>query len=260
MEIPERQTSRAAGWSRRTGAFSAVLLLTVLIGHRYELVETPAFLWVLGIVALLAAFALLFAGIAFSRLWSFGDRGGRDLTVGTVLALLVLAPFGIAAYWAATYPTLRDISTDLDDPPMLDTSTRTGDMNALSPPTPGERRLQTETYPLVTGRSYNLPFDRVLEAVETVLDRRDWQLTAPFPRAIGQSEVTINALAKSFIHSLPADVAIRVTDDGDAVIVDMRSASRYGRYDLGDNAVRIVDFLAELDQQVAGQVGTAPAQ
>ncbi|RWQ68722.1 MAG: DUF1499 domain-containing protein [Mesorhizobium sp.] len=260
METPERQTSKVAGWSRRTGAFSAVLLLTVLIGHRYGLVETPAFLWVLGIVALLAAFALLFAGFAFSRLWNFGDRGGRDLTVGTLLALLVLAPFGIAAYWAATYPPLRDISTDFDDPPMLDTSTRTGDMNALSPPTPGEQRLQTETYPLVTGRSYNLPFDRVLEAVETVLDRRDWQLTAPFPRAIGQSEVTIDALAKSFILSLPTDVAIRVTDDGDAIIVDMRSASRYGRYDLGDNAARIVDFLAELDQEVAGQVGTAPTE
>ncbi|RWN60813.1 DUF1499 domain-containing protein [Mesorhizobium sp.] len=260
MKTPERQTSRAAGWSRRTGAFSAVLLLTVLVGHRYQLVETPAFLWVLGIVALLAAFALLFAGFAFSRLWNFGDRGGRDLTVGTVLALLVLVPFGIAAYWAATSPPLRDISTDFDDPPVLDTSTRTGDMNALSPPNPGERRLQTETYPLVTGRSYNLPFDRVLEAVETVLGRRDWQLAAQFPRAIGQSEVTINALARSFILSLPADVAIRVTDDGDAVIVDMRSASRYGRYDLGDNAARIVDFLAELDQEVAGQVGTAPAE
>ncbi|WP_292649383.1 DUF1499 domain-containing protein, partial [Mesorhizobium sp.] len=86
------------------------------------------------------------------------------------------------------------------------------------------------------------------------------QLTAPFPRAIGQSEVTINALAKSLILSLPADVAVRVTDDGDAIIVDMRSASRYGRYDLGDNATRIVDFLAELDQEVAGQVGTAPAE
>ncbi|TKD48581.1 MAG: DUF1499 domain-containing protein [Mesorhizobium sp.] len=260
MEIPERQTSKAAGWSRRTGAFSAVLLLTVLVGHRYELVETPAFLWVLGIVALLAAFALLFAGFAFSRLWNFGDRGGRDLTVGTVLALMVLAPFGIAAYWAATSPPLRDISTDFYDPPVLDTSTRTGEMNSLSPPTPGEQRLQTETYPLVTGRSYNLPFDRVLEAVETVLDRRDWRLTAPVPRAIGQSELTINALAKSFVLSLPADVAIRMTDDGNAVIVDMRSASRYGRYDLGDNAARIVDFLAELDQEVAGQVGTAPVE
>lgn len=49
-------------------------------------------------------------------------------------------------------------------------------------------------------------------------------------------------------------------DDGDAVIIDMRSGSRYGRCDLGDNAARIVDFLAELDQQVAGQLGTAPAE
>jgi hypothetical protein len=259
MEISQRQTSRAAGWSRRTGAFSAVLLLTVLVGHRFDLVETPAFLWVLGIVALLAAFALLFAGFAFSRLWNFGDRGGRDLTVGTLLAVLVLAPYGVAAYWAAVYPPLRDISTDLDDPPVLDASIRTGDMNAFSPPTPGEQRLQTETYPLVTGRSYNLPFDRVLQAVETVLDRRDWQLTAPVPDANGQSDVTINALAKSFVLGLPVDVAIRVAEDGDAIIVDMRSASRYGRYDLGDNAARIVDFLAELDQEVAGQVGTAPA-
>ncbi|TIQ01148.1 MAG: DUF1499 domain-containing protein, partial [Mesorhizobium sp.] len=29
MENPGRRTSKAAGWSRRTGAFSAVLLLTV---------------------------------------------------------------------------------------------------------------------------------------------------------------------------------------------------------------------------------------
>ena len=60
-------------------------------------------------------------------------------------------------------------------------------MNVLSPPTPGEQRLQTETYPLVTGRSYNLPFDTVVDAVETVLDRRDWQLTAPFPDAKGKA-------------------------------------------------------------------------
>ena len=87
VSIPERQTSKAAGWSRRTAAFSAVLLLTVFVGHHFDLVETPVFLWVLGIVALLAALALLFAAFAFSRLWKFGDRGGRDLTVGALLAL-----------------------------------------------------------------------------------------------------------------------------------------------------------------------------
>ncbi|UVK44379.1 DUF1499 domain-containing protein [Mesorhizobium sp. AR07] len=258
--IPERQTSRAAGWSRRTAAFSAVLLLTVFAGHRFDLVETPVFLWVLGIVALLAALALLFAGFAFSRLWNFGDLGGRALTVGSLLALLVLVPFGVAAYWATIYPPLRDISTDFDDPPALDVSDRTKDMNVLAPSTPGEQRLQTESYPLVSARSYDLPFDTVVDAVESVLDRRNWDLTEPYPDLRGQSEVTIAAVAKGFVLGLPADVAIRMTDDGDTIIVDMRSASRYGRYDLGDNAARIVDFLAELDQEVAGQVGAAPAE
>jgi hypothetical protein len=177
-----------------------------------------------------------------------------------LLALLVLTPYGIAAYWAATTPPLRDISTDLDNPPDLDTSDRTKDMNVLAPPTPGEARLQTDAYPLVTGRSYNLPFETVVDAVETVLDRRDWQLTAPYPVTDGQDEVTISAVARSFVVGLPADVAIRVSNDGDTIVVDMRSASRYGRYDLGDNAGRIVGFLAELDQEVAGQVGAAPAE
>ncbi|TIT55705.1 MAG: DUF1499 domain-containing protein, partial [Mesorhizobium sp.] len=46
VSIPERQTSKAASWSRRTAAFSAVLLLTNFVGHRFGLVQTPVFLWV----------------------------------------------------------------------------------------------------------------------------------------------------------------------------------------------------------------------
>jgi uncharacterized protein (DUF1499 family) len=257
---PERQTSRAAGWSRRTGVFSLVLLLTVWGGHHFGLVETRGYLWVLGLVALLAAFALLFAGFAFSRLWNFGDRGGRDLSVGALIALLVLAPYGAAAYRVATTPPLKDISTDLSDPPPLASAVdRSKDMNVLAPLTPGEQRLQAETYPLATGRSYDVPPDEIVDAVETVAKRQGWPLTGPIPAA-DQSQVTINTVAKSFILDLPADVSIRVTDDGDATLVDMRSASRYGRYDLGDNAARIVAFLAELDQEVAGRVGTAAAE
>jgi uncharacterized protein (DUF1499 family) len=258
-EYPERRKSRAAGWSRRTGAFSAVLLLTVLVGHRYGLVETPAFLWVLALDAVLAALAILFAGFGFARYWNFGDLGGRDLAVGCLLALLVLTPYGLAAYWIAIYPPLRDVSTDLDDPPVLAASARTPEMNAITPPTPGERRLQAESYPLVTGRRYDLSVDDVVEAVETVLKRQGWQFTVP-PAVTGKGEVTIDALATSFVLDLPADVAIRVTGDGDSAYVDMRSASRYGRHDLGDNAARIVDFLAQLDQEIAVKVGTAAAE
>jgi hypothetical protein len=133
-------------------------------------------------------------------------------------------------------------------------------MNVLVPSTPGEQRLQAENYPLVTGRSYDLPLDDVVGAVETVTKRQGWKLVEPLPAGDGQSEVTIYAVARSFILDLPADVAIRVRDDGDTTLVDMRSASRYGRHDLGDDAARIVAFLAELDQELAGQEGTAAAE
>lgn len=265
IEYPERRKSRAAGWSRRSGAFSATLLLTAVVGHHFGLVETPAFLWVLAVVALVAALALLFAGFAFSRLWNFGDLGGRDLAVGCLLALLVLAPYGVAAYRFVIYPPLRDISTDLDDPPALAAAVSAGGMNRVAPPTPGERRLQAQSYPLVTGHRYDLPVGDVVGAVETVLERRGWRFTPP-PAAPegqmpeGQTEITLDALASSFVLDLPADVAIRVGADGDSTFVDMRSASRYGRHDLGENAARIVDFLTELDQEVAGLVGTAAAE
>jgi len=241
----------AAGWSRRMAAFSAVLLLTVWTGHHFGLVETPAFLWVLALVALLAALALLFAGWAFARLWNFGDRGGRDLTVGALVALVVLAPFAVASYWALTFPPLRDVSTDLEAPPPLPGAEGSGPVT-----TPGERRLQAQAYPLVNGRRYDLPFAEALAMVQNVLRRQGWTDAKTRPSSdINVREVVITATASSFVLELPADVAIRVSGDEETSFIDMRSASRYGRHDLGDNADRIVRFLKELDQEVTGQTG-----
>ncbi|MBN9244827.1 MAG: DUF1499 domain-containing protein [Mesorhizobium sp.] len=261
-EFPERRTTRAAGWARRTATFSAVLLVSVWVGHHFGLVEHLAYLWVLAIVALLAAAALIFAAFAFSKLWQYGDLGGRDLTVGALVALVVLAPYGAVAYRIAAYPPLHDISTDLDDPPPLPVVEQPAPgMNVPVAPTPGEQRLQGETYPLATGHRYDAPFDAVVDAVGTVLRKHGWQLTAPIPAAdAAQDPLVIAAYARSFVLELPVDVAIRISSDDDATLVDMRSASRYGRYDLGDNAARIVDFLAELDQQVNGQAAPPPAE
>lgn len=244
----------AAGWSRRTAAFSAVLLLTAWTGHHFGLVETPAFLWVLALVALLAALALLFSGWAFARLWNFGERGGRDLTVGALIALLVLAPYAVASYWALTFPPLRDISTDLEAAPVL------ADGRAFEA-TPGERRLQAEAYPLVNGRRYDLPFAEAVRMVQNVLGRQGWRSSAMPALDDGELRETVfTATATSFVLELPVDVVIRVTGDDETSLVDMRSASRYGRHDLGDNADRIVRFLKELDQEVTGQTGIEQGQ
>lgn len=259
-EYPEQRRSRVTGWCRATASFSAVLLVVVWAGHHYGLVETQAYLWVLALVALLAAFALLLAAVAFSRIWTFGYRGGRDLTAGVLIALFVLAPYAFAAYLMLAYPPLRDITTDLDMPPALPTATsRTGEMNPLLPQSPGEQRLQAESYPLVTGRRYELAFDETISVVEAVLARQGWQVSG-LPSAMDiatADEITIGAAASSFILDLPVDVSVRVAVDDETTLVDVRSASRYGRYDLGDNARRITALLADLDQQVNGQVGAA---
>ncbi len=259
---PERHRSRASGWCRRVAAFAAVLLLVVWVGHHFGLVETLGYLWVLGLVALLAAFALLAAAFAFSRIWTYGDSGGRDVALGVAIALLVLSPYGVVAYLMVSTPPLQAVTTDAEAPLDLPTAAgRTADMNGLQPLSPGEQRLQAQSYPLVTGRRYQLPFEETCAAVAAVLARQGWKEGGgPAADAGSEGEATFGAVAKSFILDLPADVSVRVVADGDATLVDMRSASRYGRHDLGDNARLVTAFLAELDQQVAGEVGAAAAQ
>jgi hypothetical protein len=59
--LPERRVSPIAEWARSISGFSLVLFVLSGLGHRYGLVETVAFFWLLGIVA---ALALLGLGLA----------------------------------------------------------------------------------------------------------------------------------------------------------------------------------------------------
>lgn len=258
----ERRQSGAARWSRRIASFSAVLLVTAALAHRFELVQTVPFFWVLGVVASLAVFALILAATGFSQLWTNGDKGGRNSTWAVIVALLVLLPFMISAYRIAVYPFLSDISTDLTDPPELTRAAalRSDGMNEVVPISPQQAEIQARNYPGVTGRRYTLPADRVREAVDAVVANRSW---APLGRARTLAddtgpESTIELAAWSFWLALPVDVSIRVTDEGDTTYVDMRSASRYARHDFGDNAARIEAFLAELDTEVATRFAAVP--
>lgn len=257
----ERQTSAAARWSKSMAAFSAVLLVTAALSHRFMLLGTPGLLAVLGVVAVLAVMALLFAAYGFSRVWRYGDRGGRSVALAVVIACLVLTPFLVTAYKGFIYPQLNDIATDPADPPRFARAAalRTADMNPIVPISSENARLQAERYPDVTGRRYEVPADRVLAAIHVLLERHGWQVLegpAPIP---GSDEVTIEAVARTLLLAFSCDVAIRLTDEGTSSYVDMRSTSRYGHADFGDNAARITGFLAELDTEIASQAGLAPA-
>jgi hypothetical protein len=253
--VVERRISRAARWSRRLASFAAVLFVLSGLGHRFGLVDTISFFWLLGIVGALAIAALGCAAWGFYRLWTRGDKGGRDSAAGALIALAVAAPFLLSAWKAMTLPSLTDISTDVVNPPQLPQAAaeRAGAMNRIAPLASEDAELQLETYPGVLGRRYEVAPDLVIQAILKLAKDRGWTLRGDPQLAEGQSEITIEIVAYTFFLGFPVDVAVRVTDEDAAVYVDMRSVSRWGRHDLGDNAERIERFLADLDAAVKGE-------
>lgn len=250
--ILERRSSASAIWARRLALFAAVLLLTSTAGHRFGFVGSVPYFWLLGIVAVLALAALAFAAIGFVMLWEYGNRGGRASTRAVMIALVVLLPFGYAIYQMYTLPRLTDISTDTLDPPIFlrTPALRTPDMNTIGPISTEEADAQVAYYPAATGRRYPLPVDRTHDIVSAVVENLGWSVTRNPGLQLEANEITIEALARSQVFGLVSDVAIRIVDEGETSYLDMRSASRYGLHDLGDNAAKIARFFDGVEAEM----------
>jgi len=257
----EERWSSAAWWSRRFAVFAAFVGGIATAAHRFGLLETIPFLWVLVLVAGLALCALLLAAAGFQRVWHFGDRGGVDLTIGFLLATMLLAPYAFAGWLMFSHPALSDISTDPDDPPNFAAAAtfRTDDMNPIVAPTAEDRAEQAKAYPELTGRRYAVSFEQMAGEVETLMKNEGWRILSPLSSG-SAIETTVEALAPLPVLALDYDVAVRITDEGNAIYVDMRSASRYGKRDMGVNADRISDFLAALDARANALAVPVPAQ
>lgn len=253
--LPERRVSPAAEWARRLSGFALVLLLISGLGHRYGLVETVALFWLLGLVFVLAMLGLGLAVVGFQRLWDHGEKAGRASLAATVLSLLVLSPYLFGAYLVVARPPLTDISTDLHEPPqfLLAPRSRSGGMNPILPIGEEAAELQMRHYPEVSGRRYEASMDRVLNAVRAVVAAHGWRPLRPLPAELDATEFSFEAEAPTWLLRFPADAALRLTDEGESVFVDMRLSARYGGNDLGYGARRIRAFMAALDAEFTRQ-------
>jgi uncharacterized protein (DUF1499 family) len=126
-------------------------------------------------------------------------------------------------------------------------------MNPVRPISRKAAGLQIAAYPEITGRRYGASPDDVLKAVEKVVADKGWKVVSRPPWEDGEREYVLEAVARTLLLGFPSDVAIRLTDEGESTYVDMRSASRYGGDDFGDNAARISKFLDALDTEMADQ-------
>lgn len=253
----DERWSVAARWCRRLAVFSVLLGVVAIAAHWFSLIETWPFLVVLAVVAGLAGLSLVFAVAGFQRVWYFGDRGGRDIFYGVLVALLALTPYALTAWVAYRSPALSQASTDLADPPKV--TRRVVGLPPVPPLGNAEIALHQEAYPELTGRRYAAPIDQVLLAVETLLTQRGWVADDVSPTT-DDVEFVIGAVAYIPVLAIPYDVAIRLTDEGDATYVDMRSVARYGARDLGVDAWIIEGFLGDLDKQAGTLAGVAGSE
>ncbi|MBM7457138.1 uncharacterized protein (DUF1499 family) [Oceanisphaera litoralis] len=204
--------------------------------------------YTLGLMLVVAAFglAILLLPLAlWHRQWL--------AALPPVLLLMLLFPFLLRGL---TLPAIHDISTDTRHPPPLTAAARLRGAGDHGTDYAGEAlaRQQAATWPTLAPLVLPYPPEQLHRRVLTLIAQRGWTLTSDTTADMtANNQRQLEAVVSSRLFGFRDDVAIRLTpvDTGSGVYtkVDMRSASRVGKSDLGANAERIRAFLADLEQQ-----------
>lgn len=247
--IIEEPVSRAALWSPRVAWFALAVTAMALALVRFRRVE-----FTVGIVPLAAGLALAVAAaalalFAFCRIWSEGRRGLKSAIGGLLLAGLILGYPGFFAARALTLPTLNDVSTDIENPPSFSRSQVALQARAgwVPPEVPAEvRRKQRQAYPQIAPLSLDLSPEEAFEIVGKAAANRGWEVIEAIRPGGRLGLGRLDAIDRTFLLRIPDDVTVRIRPRADGARIDVRSASRIGKHDLGQNARRIRRFLDEV--------------
>jgi uncharacterized protein (DUF1499 family) len=227
--------------------FLQLLILTAIL-HRFFDLGTPAAINLIIVCVVGLALAVLIAVVSLIRIWFGGQTGAGNDFAAIVVGLIGLA---LPAYFLSQsfmLPDLTDIQTSPEDPLQYTVllEQRPPDANPLGPQTAEQVQLQAEAYedigPIEVDRSAGAVFTVVIEAVKQL----GWTVVvneAPGESGVGRIEATDSSLIMGFTD----DVVVRVKGDDTSAVIDIRSASRYGRSDLGANAERIRAFEEEVN-------------
>ena len=106
---------------------------------------------------------------------------------------------------------------------------------------------RTPEYPDLQDKSYALGEDRVAEAAKTAIGRLPrWTLQGAGKGPGGWSLQAVRATRTGFKD----DITVRVVAEGGKTVVKVRSRSRVGKIDFGQNARNIRELLAALDHEI----------
>jgi hypothetical protein len=261
-ETSKAMVAPLARWSCRIGLFSVSLLLIGLVLHRLTSFPTPVAmnLFVVGYAG--SALAMLIGLAAMTQIWHTGIAGAGSAAVGVLLPLLAFA--GPLAY-AVTHldlPRINDVTTDWTTPPQFAALAKRAE-GTNSSAYPGQRfaDLQAKGYPDLRTLVLDRPVDEAFELVEEAVKRLRWRVAASEAPGSGRQarSGTLEAVDHTLLVGFTDDVVVRVEGNASRARIDVRSASRYGTFDFGQNAQRVRKFLAEVQAraEATGPIGIA---
>jgi uncharacterized protein (DUF1499 family) len=251
--IPEEPLSRLAVWSRRVAVFSIPVVLLAITIVRSGLLELVPALATFGGALALAVVAILLALGAFIVIWREGLRGGGHAVLALMIGIGILAYPAYLATRAYRLPVINDVTTDPIDPPRFEAIARlrSRESNPIAYAGLRAAELQRAAYPDIEPLLLNVTPQEAYNAALAVITRRKWRIVDARPPQPGRRDGLIEAVARTPIMGFRDDVVVRIRPGQDGARVDVRSASRYGRSDLGANASRVRALIEDIDD-VAG--------
>jgi len=246
--LADERTSRLAIWARRCAFFSlAATVLAIAIVRTGLLEIVPALATFAGSL-LFAMVAMVLALGAFVVIWKDGINGAgyafAALAIGGAL-LAYPAYLGIRAY---RLPMINDVTTDPVDPPRFDVVARLRPRGTVEYAGLYAAEQQRAAYPDIEPLRVSVSPQIAYEETMKVIVKRKWRPLVDRPPQPGRRDGQIELVARTPIMGFRDDVAIRIRPDPEGARIDVRSASRYGRHDLGANASRIRSLLEDIDE------------
>jgi uncharacterized protein (DUF1499 family) len=232
---------RLAMWASLLGVAMAVVGATLA---RYDFVaKITGFMGLffgLPLVFVAGVVGLLVLLVALVR--KLGPK--RPAFVGFIVAALFVGPVLSIAGPGLSAPPIHDITTDLANPPAFTKLTLRKDNLVGVESEDNWRAVHAGGYPDIRPVTIAKPVVQVIADAERLARARGWTIAVADPAA-GRLEAT----AEESYFRFHDDVVLRVRPNGaGGSVVDMRSVSRVGVSDLGVNARRVRNFLADLQK------------
>jgi len=198
-----------------------------------------------GVVRWSAYLAIAAALVALIALAIPKLRRGRvaALVGGLLVGLAVMAMPLSFIVAARSVPPIHDITTDTDNPPRFDAIAplRANAPNGVDYGGKEVADAQHQGFPEIKPLDVPLPPPAAYAKALAAAREMGWEIVAA-----DASAGRIEATATTRFFAFKDDIVVRITPNGTGSRIDVRSASRVGKSDIGTNAKRVREYLGSL--------------